>query len=167
MMFHRGKSFLKKVQQPKIEPKSISNRQEKHIAFNTHLLLMIFFLFCSLSISISCFSESSYSLAIGFLCLCLLPLSAFLISPMYVVFTTQGVTIIYLWGIKEYMEWHCIRDITEYGSWFCKYSTFPGYHIAYPQKEKFPFFVDSNIPKTRKTKKLIKMFYNHEINKTL
>ena len=166
MMFHRNKSSLQTGQQPIIEPKSISDQQEKHIAFNTHLLLMIFFLFCSLGISISCFSEGSYSLAIGFLCLCLLPLFAFLISPMYVVFTTQGITIVYLWGIKERMEWNSIRDITEYGSWFYEHLGFPGYHIAYPQKEKYPFFVNSNIPKTRKTKKMIKKFYDYEINKT-
>ena len=133
--------------------------EKKYIACNTHLLFILFVFFFLLGCSIASFSEGAYALAIVFLIFCLLPVFCFLIAPMYVVFTAQEVTIVYLWRIKEHIAWREIRGITEYGSWFNKYSCLPEYHIAYPQKEKRLFFVNGSIPKTRKTKKLIKQFY--------
>lgn len=67
-------------------------------------------------------------------------------------------TVAYLWGVKEHIEWHRIRDITKYGSWLDRYSGLPEYHIEYFKKEKHPFFVDGNIPKTVKTKNSLNSF---------
>ena len=39
----------------------------------------------------------------------------------------------------------------------------PVYEIAYPHKEKYPFFVNATIARNRKTTKLIKKYYKRNI----
>ena len=138
--------------------------EEKHIVFNTHIIIMILLFAIFLGFGISGLaSKEDLGWAIFFLILCLLPIYVFLISPMYVVFTPRDVTVVYLWGIKERIEWKEIRNITSYGSFFVRYGGFPRYQIAYPKKEKYPFFVDSSIPRTHKVKKMVKRYYKGKI----
>lgn len=136
---------------------------KKYTAFNTHLLLIVMGFLCSICISIAAFSQSEYAFAVFFLFICLIAVFAFLVSPVYIVFTAEEITIVYLWGIKERIMWKQIRNISEYGSWIFRHVGTPEYCISYPQKEKYPFFVKGRVPRTRKTKKLIKYFYNKDI----
>jgi len=108
-------------------------------------------LFCS----IFGFFEKEYAIAVVFLCFCFLPIFVFLISPMYVVFDHDAITVVYLCGVKERIPIKEIRNIEEEGSWFNKYSGSPEYRIAYPATEKHPFFADGTVPKTRKTKRIM------------
>lgn len=148
----------------KKEQAELNNDEEKHIAFNKQIFLLIFMFVLFLLLGVSVLSsKDGLGYAIFFLILCLVPIFAFLISPMYIVFTPREITVVYLWGLKERIEWKQIRNITEYGSYLVKGSGLPEYQIAYPRKEKYPFFVDSSIPKTHKTKKMVKRYYKGSI----
>ena len=125
--------------------------KKKQIAINTHLIFaVIMFIIFTLLAIFSAKDEETW-LAVGFAAFTLLPLFVFLISPMYYVFSEEGVKIIYLWGKKEEIEWTFVRSIEIEGSWMVGRMGFPHYHLAYPQSEKTPFFVCGDISKTRKT----------------
>ena len=136
---------------------------KKQIAINTHLWLPILLFAIFMTISISCISEKEIGLSIGFAVATLLPIFVFLISPMYYVFSEESVEIIYLWGQKEEITWHSIRSIALYGSWISHIGATPHYHIAYPKSKKRAFFIQGDISKTMKTKKLIKKYYKKNI----
>jgi hypothetical protein len=136
---------------------------KKQIAINTHLWLPVVLFAIFVTISVSCISEKEIGLFVGFLVAALLPTFVFLISPVYYVFSEESVKIIYLLGPKEQIKWNAIRSITVYGSWLSRGGATPHYHIAYPTSKKRAFFVDGNIAKTRKTKKLILKYYKKNI----
>ena len=137
--------------------------KKKQIAINTHLLHPI--VFCVIFILLAIFSAKDEEtwLAVGFAAFTLLPLFVFLISPMYYVFSEEGVKIVYLWGQKEEIEWTFVRSIEIEGNWMVGRMGFPHYHVAYPQNKKLMFFMNGDISKTRKTKKLIKKYYKKYI----
>ena len=142
-----------------------SQQKEKHVVFNTQILYEALVLCVILCGCIVTFLIEEYIFAIVFLIYCILSVLWILFAPIYVVFTEQSVTVVYLWGIKERIDWRDIHDISESGRWFSKYDPLPKYHVAYPKKEKYPFFVNGSIPKIKKTKRLIGSFYNGEIEK--
>lgn len=159
MPLHSNRDAFHNKQRQKTEAENIPGGENTSIAYNTHLLSMLFMLLCFLFFAVMGFVLEEVVPAIIFLCLCPLPIFCFLISPLYVIFTEQEITIVYFWGIKERIAWRQIRHIEERGSWFHKHSCLPEYHIAYPKAEKYPFFADGSIPKTRKIKKMMERFY--------
>ena len=136
---------------------------KKHIAINMHLWLPIVMFVVFIAISICCIIENEIGMTVGFLIVALLPIFAFLISPVYYIFSEESVTITYLWGQKEEIKWNSIRSITLYGSWISRGGAPPHYHIAYPTNKKRVFFINGDISKTRKTKRLIKKYYKKNI----
>ncbi len=132
-------------------------KKDKYIAFNNHLLLCIFMFTVMVCFSAFSLREKEIAMAIVFLVIALIAVSVFLTLPIYFTFSEQEIVISYFFGIKERIEWNCIRYISQEGSWVGH--GFPMYVISYPVKEKRPFFVRGEISKTRKTKKFIKKFY--------
>lgn len=139
-----------------------SKAGETYIAVNTHLLLNIIMFCIFLGLSISCAAEGSPGPAIFFAVLALLPVFVLLISPLFYVFTEEQVKIVYPLGQKEIIPWQSVRSISLSGSWVGS-GGHPCYHLAYPHQDHRPFYVNSEISKTRKTKKLIKRYYEREI----
>ncbi len=137
--------------------------KKKQIAFNTHLFLCLILFIVLLGISISSAVENEVGISIGFAALTLLPIFVFAISPLYFVFSEEHVEIVYNFGQREKIKWSDIRNISRMGSWLGGGGGLPHYVIFYPQKEKRLFFVCGEIPKTRKTKKLLKMYYKKKI----
>jgi len=136
---------------------------KKQIAINTHLILC-FLLFCALlGLAAVCAAENEIGLCVAFSLFLLLPVFVFLISPLYFVFSDDCVEIVYHFDVKEQIRWKDIQRVTLMGSWFGKFNSPPHYVIAYYRKGKVPFFVAGRIPKTRKTKKLIKQYYKRQI----
>ncbi|MBQ8768661.1 MAG: hypothetical protein IJZ15_03300 [Oscillospiraceae bacterium] len=136
---------------------------KKQIAINTHLMLC-FLLFCALLlISVDCAVENEIGLCVAFSLFLLLPIFVLVVSPLYFVFSDDCVEIVYILGAKEIIRWKDIKSITLMGSWITKHASPPHYAIAYRCKEKRPFFVRGEIPKTRRTKKLIKKYYKKQI----
>ena len=146
------------------EKKGGENMDKKmQIAINTHLWLPIVLFMIFMTISISCISENEIGMTVGFLIAALLPIFVFLISPIYYVFSEESITITYLFGQKEEIKWNSIRSITLYGSWISRGGATPHYHVAYPTNKKRAFFINGDISKTRKTKRLIKKYYKKNI----
>ena len=135
--------------------------KQKYFAFNTQLFLAVVVFVILGGISIGCAIEHSIGLCIGFAIATLLPIFVFLISPLYFIFSEKEIKIVYTLGQKEIIEWKNIRDSTLFGSWIG--DGFPHYSLAYPNNEKHLFFVRGEIPKTRKTKMLIKKYYRKNI----
>ena len=130
---------------------------KKHIALNTHLVLCFFLFVVFVGLSISCAIDSDIGLSIMFGVFILLPVFVFAISPLYFVFSDECIEIVYNFGQREIIKWNDVRNISLVGSWTG--GGLPHYVIAYPQKEKRPFFILGEIQKTRKTKKLIEKYY--------
>lgn len=137
--------------------------EKKQIALNTHLILCLILSLVFLGLSISCAFENEIWLAIMFAIFTLLPIFVFTISPLYFVFSNEDVEIIYNFGQRERIKWNSVRSISLTGSWISKGGGTPHYVFSYPKKEKTLFFVAGEIPKTRKTKKLIKKYYKKNI----
>ena len=137
--------------------------KQKHYAFNTQLLFVIAFFVVFLVLSICAAIEQEIGLSIGFAVATLLPVFVFLISPLYVTFSDEEIEVVYIMGQREIIRWRNIRCIYLNGSWVIGSGGLPHYEIAYPTNVKRAFFVRGEIPKTRKTKKYIKMYYKKEI----
>lgn len=138
---------------------------KKQIALNSHIILCGL-LFCALlGMAAVCAAANEIGLCVGFSLLLLVPVFAFLVSPRYFVFSDDCVEIVYHFGIKEQIRWKDIQRVSLMGSWFNRFSAAPHYVIAYNCREKRPFFVAGRIPKTRKTKNLMKMYCKKEIQK--
>ena len=136
---------------------------KKDVAINTQLLFFLVLVIVFVGLSICWLTEEGIGLGILFGVFGLLLLLISLISPMYFVFSDEGVEIVYHFRQKEYIKWSDIRSITVRGGYFTKGDGLPCYDIAYPVKEKRPFFVVGEIQKTRKTKKLIEKYYKKKI----
>ena len=141
----------------------MKDSNKKQIAINTHLWLAVVLFLIFITIAISCIKENEIGMVVGFLIAALLPIFVFLISPVYYIFSEESVTITYLFGQKEEIKWNSIRSITLYGSWISRGEATPHYHIAYPTNIKRAFFINGDISKTRKTKRLIKKYYRKDI----
>ena len=138
-------------------------KDKKEIALNTHLWLpvLLFVLFVLLSISFA--KDGDVGGTVGGTVITLLPLFGFVISPMYYIFAEDRVEIVYLWNQKEVIKWSMVNSISFDGSWMSKYSEPPHYHIAYCSKNKTVFFLDGDVSKTGRTKKLIAKYYKKSI----
>lgn len=136
-------------------------RQEdkRNIALNTHLILCVILFLVFLGLSISCAIENEIGMTILFSIFTLLPIFVFSMSPLYFVFSSEEVEIVYNFGQKELIKWNSVRSISLIGAG----GGLPHYVFAYPRMEKRIFFVVGEIPKTRKTKKLIKRYYKKNI----
>ena len=136
---------------------------KKHIAFNTHLIFFIILSVIFLGFSIGCVMENDVGLSIMFAIFFLLPLFVLAISPLYFTFSDECIEIVYNFGQREIIKWSDIRNISLMGSWIGAGGGLPHYVIAYSRKEKRLFFVVGEIPKTRKTKKLIEKYYKKKV----
>lgn len=137
---------------------------KKYIAFNTHLIFCILLFAVFFCIFISCAMEKEIVLCIISAIFALFHIFVFVISPLYFVFSDECVEIIYNFGQRERIMWNSIRDIYLMGNWFGRTGGSPRYVIAYPRKGKKLFFINGEIPKTRKTKKLIEKYYKKKID---
>ena len=136
---------------------------KKEIAPNTHLLLSTLLFAFFVLLSAFGIREQEIWTSIGFAVAACIPLFVFLISPMYYIFSEDGIEIVYLWGQKEDIKWTSIKSISFCGSWINRGGATPHYHIAYPSKKKRAFFVCGDVSKTNQTKKLLMKYYKNTI----
>ncbi len=134
---------------------------ETHTAFNTQLFFVIVMFLIFASIAYCCFKSREIGFAIGFCIATLLPIFVFLTSPLYMVFSYKEIKIVYVMGQTEIIRSTDIRSITSFGG-FSRYEPFPYYEIVYPKTNKY-FFINGEIPKTLKTRRLIKKYYKYKL----
>ena len=137
--------------------------KEKHIALNTQLLWFGVAFLGALCLSVFSAADRAIGLCIGFAILAAVIAFGCAIMPQYVTFSDECVEIVYLFGQREIIKWSDIRSITAEGRWFSRYGGPPRYVIAFPRKEKKPFFVTGEIPRTRATKMLLDRYYKKKI----
>lgn len=143
----------------------MENKKRK-IAFNTHLILFIILIAVFSYVSIGLLSSEGDSPLLSLCGFSLVAVFVFaiLISPLVFVFDDDNLTIIYVLGTKEIIPWKEIRSITKLGGWFGgKGKGMPTYKIAYPKSKKGPFYVDSSVSCSFKTKRLMKLYYGKKI----
>lgn len=137
--------------------------KEKHIALNTQLLWFGVAFLGALCLSVFSAADRAIDLCIGFAILAAVIAFGCAIMPQYVTFSDECIKIVYLFGQREIIKWSDIRSVSSEGSWFAKGGGLPRYVIAYPRKEKNPFFVVGEIPRTRTTKRLMALYYKKKI----
>ena len=141
------------------------NRERKN-AWNTHLVFffILFVIFIRLAIFFAVDREErDIALAVVGFVLAAAPLLAIVISPVVYVFDCEKLTIVYCLGVKETIAWKDIRSITKRGGWFGKGQGLPVYEIAYPRRDKLPFFAQSCVVSNRRTARLIQEHYRKPI----
>ncbi len=136
--------------------------EKKYIAVNFRLLLWMFVLLVFLGLTVVTAREQEWGLALGFGVFSLVALFGIVISPLYVVFTQSAVTIVYLLGTREQILWKDVKKIYSQGSWFSRGAP-PAYKLVYASREKLPFLMEGEIPKTIRTRALLKKFWKREI----
>ena len=136
---------------------------KRYIAINTHLILFFVLFFVFPGLSIGCAIGNETGLSVMFALFILLPIFVYVISPLYFVFSDDSIEIVYNFGLKEQIKWSEIRNISSMGCWIGKGGDLPHYVIAYPKKEKRPFFVVGEVTKSAKTTELIKKYYKKKI----
>ena len=136
---------------------------EKYIAFNNHILPHAFFVvFAFLLVSFGLWIEEIIFTVFGVL-LALIFMALLLISPVYYIFSSESVVICHPFKRRETIYWEDIRSINQYGSWFYpKYDGFTHYKIFY-RHEKETLFLNGEICKTRKTKRLLQKYYKGNV----
>lgn len=137
--------------------------KKKHIVGNTHALFVGVLLCVLLGLCISSAFEKEIGLCIGFGIFSLVAWFVLAISPIYYVFSSACVEIVYHFGQRERILWREIYGICLQGSWVGAGQGLPHYEIAYPRQGKKPFFCAGEIAKTAKTTKYIKQYYPKEI----
>lgn len=136
---------------------------KKHIAFNAHLIVWFSIFLVIISMLIVFAIEKDIMAVVFCSVLVLIFIFGFIISPLYVIFSNEGVEIVYNFGQREHIKWGKIKEISLEGGWIITHSGPPMYKIDYRSKEKLPFFAMGEIPKTVKTKRLLKKYYKREI----
>ena len=148
------------IKRKKVEEVVEIEKVKRYKAINTHIILWVL-LFVSLGVlSVYTFLGKENKLAIVFLVFAIIGISPVIFSPTHYIFTQKSITIVYLFGVKERVEWWEIRKITETGEGFGAH-----YNIKYSKKKKHPFFATGEIIKNRRTRKLLERFYIKDIKK--
>ena len=149
--------------------KDVIMEKDRKIVFNTHLLFIVFIFFIFLGMGILFLSgneDGNIPGAIGSFAIALAPVFVFIISPAFYIFDSEKLTIVYFLGFKEKIAWREILSISAFGGWFVGGGRgMPIYEIAYPLRNKHPFFANSCIARNRKTTKLIKKHFKGNIQK--
>ena len=132
-------------------------KENTYFSFNTYLIIyaIAILIFSALAVA---FFMSGDAWGILFLLIALLAAFIALVSPLYFQFSYKSVTIVYVLGDRETIPWTSVRNITLYGSWISHLDCLPYYQVAYGHKKQ-KFYMNGEITKSRKNKKLIEKFY--------
>ncbi len=134
---------------------------EKHIAFNNHLLPNTSFVaFGLLLISFGLWADENIFTVTGVL-IALIFIAVLFISPTHYIFSNENVVICHPFKRRETICWEDIRSINKYGSW-SGLLDFPHYKINY-HHEKEVVFLNGEISKSKKTKKLLQKYYKGNV----
>ena len=136
--------------------------KSKKYAINKNLWLPIILAVVLVVLSVFCAMDEEWIMFFGFLFFAFLAVFVILIQPVVISFSSENIQIIYTIGVRETIPIKQIRKIYEQGNWFAGHSGWPVYVVVYPQISKKYFFANGELPKTRKIKKLLRMFYRRD-----
>ena len=137
------------------------NKEPKCCSFNTHIIIYLIGFLVFLALAVVFFADG-IGWGIFFVLLALLPIFIIVVSPLRYEYSKKSVTIVYVLGDRESIPWTSVTSITQYGSWIQHFGAFPHYQVAYGHKKQ-KFYMNGEITKSRKNKKLIEKFYGGTI----
>ncbi len=137
-------------------------KKDCQIAFNSHSVFIFFIALIFVLIFLSCLMTNEIVGAIFFCLISLCGLFYISVSPIYVLFSETEITIKYFWKQKEQIPWDLIKYIEVGGNWISK-GPLPYYRIIYPHVPNKFFFVNNEIPRTRRTQKLLHLYWKEKI----
>ena len=132
---------------------------DKYIAFNNHIpAYFLSFVIGFFVAGFGLWAEETFFTVAGVLCALVFAI-LLLISPYNYIFSNENVIICHPFKRKEIIPWEDIRSIDKYGSWFNRgFRSLPHYKIYY-RHEKERLFLNGEICRSRKTKRLLKKYY--------
>lgn len=136
-------------------------KENTYFSFNTYLIIyaIAFLIFSALAVA---FFSDGIGWGIFFMLIALLPIFIIVVSPLRYEYSKKSVTIVYVFGDREIIPWTSVRNITLYGSWISHLDCLPYYQVVYGHKKQ-KFYMNGEIIKSRKNKKLIEKFYGGTI----
>ena len=137
-------------------------KKERQIALNSHFILFLFFSLALFLLFLCSLITNEIIGAIFFFLFFLLGITVTSFLPIYIMFSETEITIIYFWKTKERISWDLVKYIEAGGSWFSK-EPLPYYRIIYPTAKKKPFFISGEIPRTKKTRALLNLYWKNKI----
>ena len=101
--------------------------------------------------------------AVGGIVIALIFIFLLLISPTHYIFTNEKLVICHPFKRREIILWEDVTGTMSFGSWFRK-SLFglPHYKIYYRHKKEI-IFLNGEICRSRRTKKLLKKYYKGNV----
>ena len=136
---------------------------EKYVALNYHTFAFLFAVFVSMVFSSFGFEiEEAFFVIVGIVVV-LIFVFLLLISPTHYVFTNESLVICHPFRRKEIVLWEDVTGVNRFGSWFRR-SLFglPHYKIYY-QHKKSVLFLNGEICRSRRTKKLLQKYYKGNV----
>ena len=138
-------------------------KAEKYIALNYHSFAFLYAVFVGLLFSSFGFEIEEAIFVVGGIGIVLIFVFLLLISPTHYVFTNEKLVICHPFRRRETILWEDIRSINKYGSWFYKtLFGLPHYKIYY-RHEKEVIFLNGEICRSRKTKRLLEKYYKGNV----
>ena len=130
---------------------------KEYRATNKRVFVWVFAIMVMICLAVLCFIKEMVTpglVVIGISWLFFLPI---IFTPVKYLFTKKDVTIVYFFNVNEHIEWSEVKKIVQQGKY---------YKIIYKRTRKYPFYVSSEIIKTRRTRKLLNKLYKKEIHKS-
>ncbi|MBQ7829052.1 MAG: hypothetical protein IJ345_02145 [Clostridia bacterium] len=132
-----------------------------YLSFNTYLIIYLIAMIIFGAFAAMFFADGD-AWGIFFMLIALIPIFIIVVSPLRYEYSKKSVTIVYVLGDREIIPWTSVRNITLYGSWISHLDCLPYYQVAYGHKKQ-KFYMNGEIIKSRKNKKLIEKFYGGTI----
>lgn len=138
--------------------------KNKKYAFNTYLILFSFVNAVFVYLTVMTTIEKDWLLFGLSLAFSVIFFLINLIQPLLVTFTPEEIRIIYAVGVKEIIPISKIRSIYLQENLSRRRGGSPVYVVRYPHEQKY-FFVVGEIPRTFRTKKLLKQYCGKKLIK--
>ena len=136
--------------------------EEKVINKRLFGFLSAFFVILLLSFTFFWFDEKGMGIALIFHAL--LQLVFIIITPRLYIFSRERLMIKYFFGFEENIPWQNVRAITQWYEEPGRFFYLSIYRIDYYSKEKQKFFMQGEVTKNRKTKKLFEKYCPKKYN---
>ncbi len=136
---------------------------EKDIAFNNHIFLYLFSAFFGFVIaSFGSWADEFIFTVFGIL-IVLIFIFLLLVSPTYYVFSNKNVVICHPFKRRETICWEDIRSIKRYRSLYNRGGIGYNHYKIYYRHEKERLFLNGEICRSRKTKRLLQKYYKGNV----
>lgn len=136
---------------------------EKYIAFNNHILLYSFSAgFGLLLVSFGLWADENVFIVFGVFIACIFIIVS-LISPTYYIFSNEKVVICHPFKRRETICWDDIRRIKRYRSWYNRSGIRYNHYKIYYRHEKEVPFLNGEICRSKRTKKLLQKYYKGNV----